>query len=146
MPQPSESDDQKILQDGTPRLNVTYHVFKASTPYTKRAPPPPDFHVVVMPARSTPLPTLCQLDDLMSRVPYDPPQKDKPLYQKLKHGYRNLVLAVVDEGVTSYTRLSDAGFGLEKIYSALRGRGGKRGRSSRGRGRGQGRGGSSLAG
>lgn len=99
-----------------------------------------------MPARSTALPTLCQIDDLMSRVPHDPPKKDNQLYQKLKHGHRNLILAVVDEGITSYTRLSDAGFGLEKIYNAPRGRGGKRGRSTRGRGRGQGRGGGASAG
>ncbi|KAF2094744.1 tRNA splicing endonuclease-like protein subunit [Rhizodiscina lignyota] len=135
-------DNHEELQDGSAPLDITYHVFKASTPYTKRAPPPPDFYVVVMPARSTSVPTLCQIEDLMSKVPYDPPRKESHLYPKLKQGYRRVILAVIDEGITSYIRLSDAGFGLEKIYSAPRGRGGKGGRGGRGgRGRGRGRGG-----
>ena len=64
---------------------------------------------------------------------------DKRLYPKLKHGYRNVILAVVDQGVVSYIQLSDAGFGKEKIYEpALRGGGGKRGGfGGRGRGRGK---------
>lgn len=75
----------------------------------------------------------------MSRLPRDPP-KDERLYQKLKHGHRSILLAVVDHGIASYTRLSDAGFGREKVYDIPRPRGGKRGRGGRGRGRGGGRG------
>ena len=79
---------------------------------------------------------------LLQSVPYDPPPQsmDKQLYQKLKHGYRNVILAVVDQGVVSYVRIADAAFGKEKIYNRPgRGRGGKRG-GGRGRGRGRGRG------
>ena len=62
------------------------------------------------------------------------------LYQKLKHGWRNVILAIVDQGVVSYLRISDAGFGNERLYErASRGRGGKKG-GGRGRGRGRGQG------
>jgi tRNA-splicing endonuclease subunit Sen54 len=50
------------------------------------------------------------------------------------------MIAVVDQGVVSYMRIADAGFGKERVYeSAGRGgRGGKRGGTGRGRGRGRG--------
>jgi tRNA-splicing endonuclease subunit Sen54 len=74
----------------------------------------------------------------MESVPYDPPKADAQLYQKLKHGYRNVILAVVDQGVISYIRLVDAGFGCEKLYERVgRPFGGKRGGRGGGRGRGR---------
>lgn len=120
-------------------FHITYNVWKPNTPFKKTAPGPPDFYISVVNARETSLPTQSQLNDLLATVPYDPPKTDGNLYQKLKHGYRNVVLAVVDQGVTSYLRLADAGFGMEKLYDRPpRGRGGKRG-GFRGRGRGRGR-------
>jgi len=70
---------------------------------------------------------------------------EKQVYQRLRHGYRNVILAVVDQGVVSYLRVADAGFGQERIYERFgKGGGGKRGgkgggRGGRGRGRGRGR-------
>lgn len=63
---------------------------------------------------------------------------------RLKHGWRNVVLAVVDGGVVSYIRFSEGGFGKEKLYEqrgTMRGgkRGGYGGRGGGGRGRGRGR-------
>ena len=77
----------------------------------------------------------------METAPYDPPAGTAQMYQKLKHGYKNVVLAVGDQGVVSYLRLADAGFGIEKLYDRKgRGPGGKRGgRGGRGGGRGRGR-------
>jgi tRNA-splicing endonuclease subunit Sen54 len=90
----------------------------------------------------------------METTPYDPPIKpaSKPpmaLPQKLKHGYKNVTLAVVDQGVISYLRVADAAFGLEKLYlreakgaGAKNRGGGGGGRGGRGGGRGgRGRGG-----
>jgi tRNA-splicing endonuclease subunit Sen54 len=59
-------------------------------------------------------------------------------YMRLKHGYRNVILAVVDRGVISYLRLGDAGFGLERMYGITpkRGLGSKRGARISGGGRG----------
>ena len=95
-----------------------------------------------MNARESSTPVLDELDGLLQSVPYDPspPQMSNNLYQKLKHGYRNVILAIVDQGIVSYLRIADAGFGNEKLYERLsRGRGNKRGGgSSRGRARGTG--------
>lgn len=62
-------------------------------------------------------------------------------YGRLKHGYKNVILAVVDEGIVSYVRVADAGFVREKLYERVEsGRGGKGGGRGGGRGRGRGRG------
>ena len=126
-----------------PTFRVTYHVWKpGSTTYKKSAPGPPDFRVAVVNARESSVPTLEEMSGFFDMVPYKPPPENAPLYQKLKHGYKSVILAVVDQGVVSYLRLSDAAFGREKLYER-RGqgpgskRGGRGGRGGRGRGRGR---------
>ncbi|KAF2766296.1 hypothetical protein EJ03DRAFT_278471 [Teratosphaeria nubilosa] len=126
-------------------LHVTYHVWKPNSPFTKKNPGPPDFRIAVIDGRSSSLPTLEQLSALMDTVPYAPPKEGFNLYQKLKFGYKNVILAVVDQGVTSYLRIADAAFGKEKLYDrsgpmrggkggGRGGRGGSRGgRGARGR-------------
>lgn len=39
------------------------------------------------------------------------------MYMRLRHGYRNVILAVVDQGVVSFLRVGDAAFGKEKVYA-----------------------------
>jgi tRNA-splicing endonuclease subunit Sen54 len=143
----------QLLPETSPDLRITYHVYKPSaTNFKKSAPGPPDFRIAVVNARETGVPTLEDLSRVMATTPYDPPihpsnKPPMPLYQKLKHGYKNVTLAVVDQGVISYLRVADAAFGLEKLYlreargpGAKRGGGGGRGgrggaRGGRGRGR-----------
>jgi len=122
-----------------PSLHVTYDVWKPGSPsFKKRSPGPPDFRICVVNARETVVPTLQQLSDLLETTPYDPPKPDAQLYQKLKHGYKNVILAVVDQGVVSYLRIADAAFGREKLYERRgNGPGGKRGGRRGGRGRGR---------
>ena len=131
-------DDELDSANPEPSLRVTYHVWKpGSQTFKKSAPGPPDFRVAVINARETTVPTLEQLASLLETTPYDPPPPTSQLYQKLKHGYKNVILAVVDQGVTSYLRIADAAFGREKLYER-KGKmpGGKRGgRGGRGRGR-----------
>lgn len=96
-------------------------------------------------AREDSFPNLEQMDELLQNVPYEPPSAGmRSLYPRLKHGWRNVILAVVDQGIVSYIRVGDAAFGKEKLYEqGTGGGGGKRGGSyARGRvqGRGQGRG------
>lgn len=127
-----------------PRIRCSFYVWKPTSDFKKSAPPPPNFRIAVINAREEGLPVLDQLDDLLQSVPYDPPpaNSDGQVYKRLKHGYRNVLLAVVDQGVISYLRVSDAGFGKERIFERSgRGRGGKRGGMLGGRGRGRGRGG-----
>ncbi|KAL4996092.1 tRNA-splicing endonuclease subunit sen54 N-term-domain-containing protein [Aspergillus recurvatus] len=97
---------------------VVWHVYKPSTSFRKSAPPSPDFKIAVINARtSTTIPTLSQIGNLLESTPLDPPRPDKQLYVRLKNGHRNVILAVVDQGVVSYLRISDAAFGKEKIYA-----------------------------
>ncbi|KAF4556439.1 tRNA-splicing endonuclease subunit sen54-like protein [Elsinoe fawcettii] len=104
----------------TPRsqgLQITWHVWKPNNAaYKKSKPGPPDFRIAVMDARSTGLPSLADLDGMIETQPYVPPPADMQLYHKLKHGYKSVILAVVDEGVSSFIRLSDAAFGLEPLF------------------------------
>lgn len=71
------------------------------------------------------------------------------MYVKFRNGHKNVILAVVDQGVTSYLRIADSGFGKEKLYerkgpgpNQKRGgaRGGARGGGARGGHRGGGKG------
>ncbi|KAI9836455.1 MAG: hypothetical protein M1819_001487 [Sarea resinae] len=81
------------------------------------------------------------------------------IYARLRHGYRHVILAVVDQGVVSYLRVAEAGFGRERLWQGLGGgygylsgpgaagggggggRGGGKGGGRGGRGGGGGRGG-----
>lgn len=126
------------LPDTDPAFRITYHVWKpGSQTFKKSAPGSPDFRIAVINARETSLPTCSELSALLETVPYDPPSETGQLYQKLKHGYKSVILAIVDQGVVSYLRVADAAFGKEKLYERKgKGPGGKRGgRSNRGRGR-----------
>jgi tRNA-splicing endonuclease subunit Sen54 len=121
-----------------PAFRITYHVWKpGSQTYKKSAPGTPDFRVAVINARETNVPTLEQLSTLLETTPYDPPFETAQLYAKLKYGYKNVILAVVDQGVVSYLRIADAAFGREKLYERKsRPSSGKRGgRRPRGRGK-----------
>ena len=126
-----------------PRIRCCWYVWKPSSDFRKSAPPPPDFRIAVINAREQGFPTMEQFDDLLQSMPYNSPAagSDGQVYKRLKHGYRNVLLGVVDQGVISYMRIADAGFNKEKIYDRNgRGRGGKRGGMRGGRGRGRGRG------
>jgi tRNA-splicing endonuclease subunit Sen54 len=83
-----------------------------------------------------------QLSSLLETTPYDPPLENVQLYGKLRWGYKNVILAIVDQGVTSYLRVADTVFGKERIYErASKGPGAKRGGRGGGRGGRGGRGG-----
>ncbi|KAL2044297.1 hypothetical protein N7G274_003002 [Stereocaulon virgatum] len=129
-----------------PRIRCCFYAWKPTNThdFRKSAPPPPDFRIAVINAREEGFPVLEQLDDLLQSVPYHPPPvgSEGQVYRRVKHGWRNVVLAVVDQGVVSYSRIGDAGFGMERVYEGFgRRRGGKRGGVRGGRGRGRGRGG-----
>ncbi|KAI0632259.1 tRNA-splicing endonuclease subunit sen54 N-term-domain-containing protein [Trametes polyzona] len=52
---------------------IFFHLYKPSTPFKKTAPPPPDFSVVVVNARTSPMPTISELTDLFGELPELPP-------------------------------------------------------------------------
>ncbi|RDX53448.1 hypothetical protein OH76DRAFT_1343370 [Lentinus brumalis] len=52
---------------------IFYNLYKPSTPFKKTAPPLPDFSVVIVNARTTPMPTIAELTDLFGELPELPP-------------------------------------------------------------------------
>lgn len=131
-------------------FKIHYHVWKASTTgLAKTRPPPPDFYISVIDARSTVVPSLSEISALLEATPPNPPKETWKghgmLYPRLKHGYRNVILAVVDHGIVNYIRFGEGAFGLEPISSRFdhvaAPKSGKRGGGGGGRGRGGGRGG-----
>lgn len=135
---------------------VVFHIWKPTRipNFSKKNPGMPDFRIAIVDAHSTSVPTLMQITSLLESTPFDPPppelQGPSKNYQRLKHGWRNVVLGVVDQGVVSYLRLGEGAFGQEKIYNRFdrtnfvggpkRGGGGGRGRGGgNGRGRGGGK-------
>ncbi|KAA8650933.1 tRNA-splicing endonuclease subunit SEN54 family protein [Aspergillus tanneri] len=119
----------------SPPFRVVFHIYKPSTPFRKTAPPPPDFRIAVVNARTqTTVPTLAQIGSLLDSTPLDPPQGERMnrnLYMRLRQGYRNVIMAVVDQGVVSYLRIADAAFGKEKVYEDKAPKGNKRSGVSR---------------
>lgn len=109
----------------SPPFRIAFHVYKPNAPYRKSLPPPPDFRIAVIDARATGVPTLDQIGALLDSMPLDELPKEKRLEQRLKHGKRNVILGVVDTGVISYIRLSDAAFGSAKLYEQPKRQGGK---------------------
>ena len=84
--------------------------------FIKTTPGTPDFRIAVTDARSSFVPSLTQMTALLASTPWNPPKPEwaglpEKLYQRLKHGWRNVVLAVVDQGVISYLRLGETAFG-----------------------------------
>ncbi|KAK2810976.1 hypothetical protein FQN50_002568 [Emmonsiellopsis sp. PD_5] len=130
----------------TPPYRIAYNIYKPSTPLRKSSPPAPDFRLAIISSRTHPhLPTLSQLTSLLNTTPLDPPRGEKMermMYMRLRHGWRNVILAVVDQGVVSFLRVGEAGFGRERLYEGI-GRGGAGGGNKGGFRRGGGNGGGS---
>jgi tRNA-splicing endonuclease subunit Sen54 len=131
-------------QPPQPPYRIHFHVWKpvASSTFKKTSPPPPDYRICVIDARTNPsIPSLSQIGRLLDSQPEDSLTRDKAgkLETRIKHGQRNVLLAVVDMGVVSYLRLSDACFGAEKLFEEKIRAGSKGPRRPQGKGQGQGR-------
>ncbi|TFK52170.1 hypothetical protein OE88DRAFT_1657269 [Heliocybe sulcata] len=65
----------KILNPAPPRspYHIFYHLYKPSTSFRKTAPPNPDFYIVVVNAKTVPMPSLRELDSLYDELPETPP-------------------------------------------------------------------------
>ncbi|KAI0344383.1 hypothetical protein BDW22DRAFT_1354394 [Trametopsis cervina] len=57
----------------TSPYKIFYNLYRPSTPFKKSAPPAPDFSVVVINARTTPVPSLIELHALFDGLPLLPP-------------------------------------------------------------------------
>lgn len=133
--------------DAQAPYQVVYYLWKGDNllKFTKKNPGNPDFRLAIVNSHLTPFLSLTQISSLLESTPITPPDSEKLMgptktYQRLKHGWRNVTLAVIDQGVISYIKLVEAAFGEELIYErfdkgGLRGskHGYRRGRGGRGR-------------
>ncbi|CCU74405.1 unnamed protein product [Blumeria hordei] len=151
-PQPARSTALPSSEDP---YRVVFYLWKADRmlTFSKRNPSPPDFRLAIVDAQTESVPSLMQMISLLESTQYAPPDIQSlagagKIYQRLKHGWRSVILAVVDQGVISFLKLGESAFGEELIYERFDGgassrggkRGGYRGRGGRGRGRGHSRG------
>ncbi|KAK4458953.1 putative tRNA-splicing endonuclease subunit tsp-5 [Cladorrhinum samala] len=150
---PFHKPSATVTSEAEPPFEIHYHVWKSAQKWTKLRHPPPDFYLSVVDAQETNVPELGEISALIEATPLAPgkPEWTGPgrIYARLKHGHRNVLVAVVDHGVINYMRFAEAAFGEEKIYERFdtrntggnKGKGG--GRGGRRGGRGGGRGGKS---
>lgn len=135
-------------------FRIQYHAWKPATLHWSKTKPPcaPDYYLAIVDARDTNVPTCEEICALLATVPSAPPPSRTQkggfsVHQRLKHGHRNVLLAVVDHGLVNFVRFAEGAFGEEALVGnfdgSTRSRGGKQGgRGGRGgRGRGRGRGG-----
>ncbi|KAK7419169.1 tRNA-splicing endonuclease subunit sen54 [Neonectria punicea] len=126
-------------------FQIFYHVWKTGgVPFSKKSPPPPDFRVAVVDAGDSCLPSLQQIEALLESTPHDPPNEawkgPGRMYHRLKHGHRNVLVAIVDRGLVNFMRFGEGAFGEERIFERFDNKGGPRGGKKGGRGGGRGRG------
>ncbi|KAM0430508.1 hypothetical protein ACHAPT_005856 [Fusarium lateritium] len=125
---------------------VFFHVWKSGgAPFSKKNPPPPDFRIAVVDAGDTCVPTLEEIEALLESTPHAPPNETWKgpgrMYQRLKHGHRNVLVAIVDRGLVNFMRFGEGAFGEEKLFERFDNKGGQRGGRKTSRGGGRGRGG-----
>lgn len=123
---------------------VAFNVWKPTAgTFKKSNPPAPDFRVAVVSMRDSRVPTLAQSLALLDSVPVTETEfiapnnsrkkraleaaaaakaSGKPSLPRkrdqtwtLKDGWRNVILAVIDAGVISFTKMADSGFGEERV-------------------------------
>ena len=64
---------------------------------------------------------------MFDQVPRAPPgDRQTQVHQKLKKGWSNAIIAVVDNGIVSYLRMADSAFGLVPLHRQMGGGGNKR--------------------
>ncbi|KAK7207268.1 tRNA-splicing endonuclease subunit sen54 N-term-domain-containing protein [Myxozyma melibiosi] len=97
-------------------FRVTYNIWKPRPSFKKSAPGEPDFQIVVVNAAKEKMPSYSQLRALFTNVPPSARGGKGTENQRLKEGYRNVLIAVVDCGIISFVRLGDTSFGDETIY------------------------------
>lgn len=118
-------------------FHIRYLVWKpGAAAWSKTRPPAPDYRLAIVDAHETSVPEGEELAALLASAPHDPPPatpaRGHVVHARLKHGHRNVLVAVVDHGVTNYMRFGEGAFGEELLYKNFdpenrKSRGGKRG-------------------
>ena len=136
----SPSPSTSSARTPKPPFTISYLLYKPTPHYRKSTPPSPDYRVCVMDARTSNVPTMTQIGDLLDSIPEDILKGEgRRIEAKMKHGRRNVLVGVVDMGVISYLRFAEAEIGRYKLFEDKMNRGGKgKGRGPPRTGKGQG--------
>ncbi|KAK3315084.1 tRNA-splicing endonuclease subunit sen54-like protein [Apodospora peruviana] len=141
---PTTTSKQQPKEDDDP-FTIHYHVWKSAQKWSKLRHPAPAFYLAVVDAQETAVPALDEIAGLIEATPPAPGKAEWTgpgrMYARLKHGHRNVLVAVVDHGVINYMRFAEGAFGEEELFTRFDGRGtrgGGRGGGKRGGGRGGG--------
>ncbi|RDB14797.1 putative tRNA-splicing endonuclease subunit sen54 [Hypsizygus marmoreus] len=92
--------EKRLEKQKSSPYQIFYNLYKPSTPFKRSAPPLPDFQIVVINARTTPMPTLQELTDLFDELPTLPP----PLPRQRRH-----IPPQTSTTVAANTRAADPG-------------------------------------
>lgn len=116
----SHSSPSHIIPTPNPRenpLQMTFDLWKPNTHFRKSDPGEPHFRVTVLDSQNQHLPDLPDLNHLFDSIPLtdQTDMSDNPI-ARLKSGFRNVVLAIVDMGVISFLSLGDVSFHDDPIY------------------------------
>ncbi|KAF8507641.1 tRNA-splicing endonuclease subunit sen54 N-term-domain-containing protein [Hysterangium stoloniferum] len=96
---------------------IFYHIYKPNTPFRKSAPPPPDFSLVVVNARTTILPTLDELTRLWSVLP-----ETGPPVPRQKHHSKSQLSAKPPKSVPNHVAPSPEPLRFTHLLSWFRNR------------------------
>lgn len=99
---------------GSSAFRIVFHVWKPTTNWKKKTPGPPDMYIAVVSTREEGLPTLDTLESVFGCVPIDPGARNKKPIHRLKDGWRDVKLAVIDAGVISFFTVADVYFNQEQ--------------------------------
>ena len=124
-----------------PPFNISFHIYKANPTFAKSHPGPPSYHICIVDARTTSVPTMTQIGHLLDTMPDHDIREGMRTEGKIKLGRRSVLVAVVDQGVIGWLRFSESEVGRYRLYEEKGKRGGKgKGRGGfRGRGKGRGK-------
>jgi len=104
-------------------------IYKPKPQFKKSNPGTPDFRIIVISARDTTIPSLTDLDKILSaagcHVSAQQIDGKKTPIQKLKQGKSSIILAIVDSGVISFVRFTDLEFAKHPLYAAKPNQGAK---------------------
>lgn len=106
----------KSLDRGTCTLKLSFDIWKPNTRFRKSKPGPCDFQLAIVNARETGLFQMHDVDNLFSSLALDERTPQKQQFNRLIHGSRRFILAVVDLGVISFLSVGDTSFGSEPVH------------------------------
>ena len=100
-------------------LRTLFYVWKPRPVFKKSVPGGPDFQMAVLGTGESPFPKLWELDELLTRTAPTTLEADKTtgnnVYARLRNRKRMAFFAVVDQGIVSYVKVTDAQFGRERL-------------------------------